>query len=105
VSKRRGSRYRSGRCDDWRKTKNPAAPAAIRSSRKIGAGPHGADLSTTTARAGCSTADIKPRQPPPISGARQRRGLARSAHRRPGRDCSAVSLRPAPACFDADWLF
>lgn len=27
VSKQRGSRYRSGRCDDWRKTKNPEAPA------------------------------------------------------------------------------
>jgi bifunctional non-homologous end joining protein LigD len=30
VSKRRGSRYRSGRCDDWVKAKNPASAAARR---------------------------------------------------------------------------
>lgn len=30
VSKRRGSRYRSGRCDDWRKSKNPASAAVLR---------------------------------------------------------------------------
>jgi len=30
VAKRRDSRYRSGRCADWIKVKNPDAPAAIR---------------------------------------------------------------------------
>jgi ATP-dependent DNA ligase len=30
VSKRKGSRYRSGRSWDWVKTKNPAAPAVKR---------------------------------------------------------------------------
>jgi ATP-dependent DNA ligase len=30
VSKRRGSRYRSGRSPDWLKFKNPAAPAVKR---------------------------------------------------------------------------
>ncbi|HLH92051.1 MAG TPA: DNA ligase [Xanthobacteraceae bacterium] len=30
VSKRATSRYRSGRCDDWRKAKNPSSPAARR---------------------------------------------------------------------------
>ena len=30
VSKRKGSRYRSGRSRDWVKIKNPAAPAAAR---------------------------------------------------------------------------
>ena len=30
VSKRLGSRYRSGRCPDWLKFKNPAAPAVKR---------------------------------------------------------------------------
>jgi len=30
ISKRRGSRYRSGRSSNWLKTKNPAAPAARR---------------------------------------------------------------------------
>jgi bifunctional non-homologous end joining protein LigD len=30
VAKRRDSRYRSGRCTDWIKIKNPDAPAARR---------------------------------------------------------------------------
>jgi bifunctional non-homologous end joining protein LigD len=30
VSKRLGSRYRSGRCPDWLNSKNPAAPAVRR---------------------------------------------------------------------------
>jgi ATP-dependent DNA ligase len=30
VSKRRDAPYRSGRCPDWIKVKNPDAPAAIR---------------------------------------------------------------------------
>ena len=30
VSKRRDAPYRSGRCADWIKVKNPAAPAATR---------------------------------------------------------------------------
>jgi ATP-dependent DNA ligase len=30
VSKRKGSRYRSGRCHDWVKSKNPNGPAAAR---------------------------------------------------------------------------
>jgi len=33
VSKRRNSRYRSGRSPDWIKSKNPAAPAVKRGSR------------------------------------------------------------------------
>ena len=34
VSKRKGSRYRSGRSRDWVKIKNPAAPAATRELEK-----------------------------------------------------------------------
>jgi len=30
VSKRKGSKYRSGRSDGWIKTKNPEGPAVIR---------------------------------------------------------------------------
>ena len=30
IAKRRGSAYRSGRCRDWIKIKNPAHPAATR---------------------------------------------------------------------------
>ena len=36
VSKRLGSRYRSGRSPDWLKFKNPAAPAVKRRRRRIG---------------------------------------------------------------------
>jgi ATP-dependent DNA ligase len=34
VSKRIGSRYVSGRCDSWRKVKNPAAPAVRREAEE-----------------------------------------------------------------------
>ena len=34
VSKRLGSRYRSGRTSDWLKFKNPAAPAVRREAEK-----------------------------------------------------------------------
>ena len=34
VSKRLGSRYRSGRSKDWLKFKNPAAPAVKREAEK-----------------------------------------------------------------------
>jgi bifunctional non-homologous end joining protein LigD len=34
VSKRLGSSYRSGRCPDWIKIKNPAAPAVTRETEK-----------------------------------------------------------------------
>jgi bifunctional non-homologous end joining protein LigD len=34
VSKRIGSRYVSGRCDSWRKCKNPAAPAVRREAEE-----------------------------------------------------------------------
>ena len=34
VSKRVGSRYVSGRCDAWRKCKNPAAPAVRREAEE-----------------------------------------------------------------------
>jgi bifunctional non-homologous end joining protein LigD len=34
VSKRKHSRYRSGRSRDWVKTKNPAAPAAKREAEE-----------------------------------------------------------------------
>jgi ATP-dependent DNA ligase len=34
VSKRLGSRYRSGRSKDWLKFKNPAAPAAKRETEE-----------------------------------------------------------------------
>jgi ATP-dependent DNA ligase len=34
VSKRLGSRYRSGRSKDWIKTKNPAAPAVKREAEE-----------------------------------------------------------------------
>jgi bifunctional non-homologous end joining protein LigD len=34
VSKRLGSRYRSGRSPDWLKFKNPAAPAVRRAAEK-----------------------------------------------------------------------
>ena len=37
VSKRLGSRYRSGRSPDWLKFKNPAAPAMKREAERIGA--------------------------------------------------------------------
>jgi hypothetical protein len=36
VSKRLGSRYRSGRVDHWLKIKNPAAPAVKRVSKRLG---------------------------------------------------------------------
>jgi ATP-dependent DNA ligase len=36
VSKRLGSRYRSGRSPDWLKFKNPEAPAVKRRRRRIG---------------------------------------------------------------------
>ena len=36
VSKRRGSRYRSGRCLDWLQSRNPDGPAAQRLRRKPG---------------------------------------------------------------------
>jgi bifunctional non-homologous end joining protein LigD len=38
VSKRLGSRYRSGRSKDWLKFKNPEAPAIKRKPRRTGAG-------------------------------------------------------------------
>jgi ATP-dependent DNA ligase len=38
ISKRIGSRYRSGRSPDWLKFKNPAAPAVRREAEEIGAG-------------------------------------------------------------------
>jgi ATP-dependent DNA ligase len=34
VSKRKGSRYISGRCDAWLKVKNPAAPAVRREAEE-----------------------------------------------------------------------
>jgi bifunctional non-homologous end joining protein LigD len=34
VSKRRDSRYRSGRCDDWLKSKNPSSPAVRREAEE-----------------------------------------------------------------------
>jgi ATP-dependent DNA ligase len=34
VSKRRGSRYRSGRSPDWIKSKNPNAPAVKREAEE-----------------------------------------------------------------------
>jgi hypothetical protein len=37
VSKRLGSRYRSGRSPDWLKMKNPAAPAVKREKKRSGA--------------------------------------------------------------------
>jgi len=37
VSKRLGSRYRSGRSPDWLKFKNPEAPAVKREAERIGA--------------------------------------------------------------------
>ena len=42
VSKRKDSMYRSGRSPDWLKSKNPAAPAVKRESKKTGVGdaPH-----------------------------------------------------------------
>src|SRR5260221_13717225 len=36
VSKRLGSRYRSGRSTDWLKSKNPAAPAGKREAEERG---------------------------------------------------------------------
>jgi hypothetical protein len=36
VSKRLGSRYRSGRSKDWLKFKNPEAPAVKREAKRIG---------------------------------------------------------------------
>jgi ATP-dependent DNA ligase len=36
VSKRKDSRYRSGRSPDWIKSKSPNAPAVRRELRKIG---------------------------------------------------------------------
>ena len=35
VSKRLGSRYRSGRSPDWLKSKNPVAPAVRREAERI----------------------------------------------------------------------
>jgi ATP-dependent DNA ligase len=46
VSKRLGSRYRSGRSSDWLKFKNPAAPAGARSGRGLGRLAHGANWLT-----------------------------------------------------------
>jgi bifunctional non-homologous end joining protein LigD len=34
VSKRLGSRYRSGKCKDWIKMKNPVAPAVKREAEE-----------------------------------------------------------------------
>jgi bifunctional non-homologous end joining protein LigD len=34
VSKRLGSSYRSGRCSDWIKVKNPAAPTVTREAEE-----------------------------------------------------------------------
>jgi ATP-dependent DNA ligase len=39
VSKRLGSRYRSGRSADWLKFKNPAAPAVKREAEDWGGRP------------------------------------------------------------------
>jgi hypothetical protein len=44
VSKRIGSRYRSGRSRDWLKMKNPAAPAVRREAEK------GSELTTILQR-------------------------------------------------------
>ena len=40
VSKRLGSRYRSGRSPDWLKFKNPEAPAVKREAERIGDAEH-----------------------------------------------------------------
>ena len=39
MSKRLGSRYRSGRSPDWLKMKNPAAPAVKREAGGVGEPP------------------------------------------------------------------
>ena len=54
VSKRLGSRYRSGRSPDWLKVKNPAAPAVRREAEE--------DLGTMTPRSqpGSRNANILP---------------------------------------------
>ena len=44
VSKLIGSRYVSGRTDDWIKGRNPAAPAVKREARKTGARNDGDDI-------------------------------------------------------------
>jgi bifunctional non-homologous end joining protein LigD len=43
VSKRKGSRYTSGRSRHWVKSKNPAAPAVKREAEEAGAGEGGGD--------------------------------------------------------------
>jgi ATP-dependent DNA ligase len=48
VSKRRDAPYRSGRCADWTKVKNPDAPAATRSMELMRA----ATLAASTQAAG-----------------------------------------------------
>jgi bifunctional non-homologous end joining protein LigD len=48
VSKRRGSRYRSGRSKDWLKFKNPAAPAVKREAEEYWG--RGVNLSAARAR-------------------------------------------------------
>ena len=56
VSKRLGSRYRSGRSPDWLKFKNPAAPAVIREAEE--------DWSRDTMRAAMGAATfIKSKNP------------------------------------------
>jgi ATP-dependent DNA ligase len=48
VSKRLGSIYRSGKCKDWVKFKNPAAPAVKREAERTGARSGGDDRTDAT---------------------------------------------------------
>jgi ATP-dependent DNA ligase len=48
VSKRLGSRYRSGRSPDWLKFKNPEAPAVKREAKRIGGADERLDATSNT---------------------------------------------------------
>jgi ATP-dependent DNA ligase len=48
VSKRKDSRYRSGRSPDWLKMKNPACEAVWREEEKIGARDDGGERTKRT---------------------------------------------------------
>jgi ATP-dependent DNA ligase len=51
VSKRLGSRYRSGRSPDWLKFKNPEAPAVRREAERSPIREHGADAAKRAVKA------------------------------------------------------
>jgi bifunctional non-homologous end joining protein LigD len=61
VSKRLGSLYRSGRCKDWLKFKNPAAPAVKREAEGVGTvneREHAADRAIVSFAAGGSALSL-----------------------------------------------